>query len=190
MHKGKTDIGENKKGNKKGNKGGDEGGNKKENGRGNKNRSENLKSLINECNFEPKKYWGQNFLMDKEVLADIVKTADLKKSDVVLEIGPGFGVLTKELAKKTSKVIAVEKDERLIKMLKRELKGFKNVEIIHGDILKINIKNVIASEGAKRPSVAISNDNYNNTTGLLYPTSGRTRNNRMLRTCLIILLRQ
>ena len=109
MHKGKTEVGENKKGNKKGNKRGDKGGNKKENERGNKNRSENLKSLINECNFEPKKYWGQNFLMDKEVLADIVKTADLKKSDVVLEIGPGFGVLTKELAKKTSKVIAVEK---------------------------------------------------------------------------------
>lgn len=179
MHKGKTEIAENKKGNKKGNKRGDEGENKKENERGNKNRSENLKSLINECNFEPKKYWGQNFLMDKEVLADIVKTADLKKSDVVLEIGPGFGVLTKELAKKTSKVIAVEKDERLIKMLKRGLKGFKNVEIIHGDILKINIKNVIASEGAKRPSAAISDDNYNNTTGLLCPISGRARNDRM-----------
>jgi len=84
---------------------------------------------------QPLKKLGQNFLMNKGVVEKIVKAACLKQDDVVLEIGPGLGVLTKELARNTGKVISIEKDARLIDILKKDLKDFKNVEIINEDIL-------------------------------------------------------
>jgi 16S rRNA (adenine1518-N6/adenine1519-N6)-dimethyltransferase len=83
---------------------------------------------------KPLKSLGQNFLVNKAVLQQIIKAADLRKDDIVLEIGPGTGVLTKELGKKVSKVICVEKDQRMVAML-RSL-DLKNIEIIEGDILK------------------------------------------------------
>jgi len=95
------------------------------------------KKLLKEYGISPKKYMGQNFLIDKKILAKIIKTAELKKQDTVLEIGAGTGILTKELAKKVKKVIAIEKDKSLIKILKKELKkeNIKNVEIIEGNVL-------------------------------------------------------
>jgi 16S rRNA (adenine1518-N6/adenine1519-N6)-dimethyltransferase len=95
------------------------------------------KILLEKYGVSPKKYMGQNFLIDKKILAKIIKTADLKKQDTVLEIGAGTGILTKELAKKAKKVIAIEKDKNLIKILKKELKkeNIKNVEIIEGNAL-------------------------------------------------------
>ncbi len=80
---------------------------------------------------KPKKSLGQNFLIDKNIVQKIIKTADINKNDIVLEIGPGKGALTKELAKLAKKIIAIEKDERLASLLKIE-----NVEIITGDALK------------------------------------------------------
>lgn len=85
----------------------------------------------------PLKRLGQNFLIDKSVVRKIIKAANLKKDDVVLEIGPGLGALTKKLAKIPVKVLAVEKDKRLCEILRADLKEFKNVEIVHGDILKL-----------------------------------------------------
>ncbi|MFA6437042.1 MAG: 16S rRNA (adenine(1518)-N(6)/adenine(1519)-N(6))-dimethyltransferase RsmA [Candidatus Paceibacterota bacterium] len=83
---------------------------------------------------KPQKSLGQNFLLGQEILNEIVDLAEVKTSDTVLEIGPGTGSLTKELAKNASKVIAVEKDEKLIFVLKEELKNYKNIEIICSDI--------------------------------------------------------
>ncbi|MDI6883242.1 MAG: rRNA adenine dimethyltransferase family protein [Patescibacteria group bacterium] len=85
----------------------------------------------------PLKGLGQNFLVQRTVLCKIVKVAELASQDIVLEIGPGIGTLTKELAKRTKKVVAVEKDPRMVGVLKETLKDFKNVEIIQKDILKI-----------------------------------------------------
>ncbi len=79
---------------------------------------------------------GQNFLTDREVLGDIIKAADLQPSDVVLEIGPGKGILTEELAKKAKKVIAVELDRTLVPVLQKKFNGVKNVTIVHEDILR------------------------------------------------------
>ncbi|MCJ7786810.1 16S rRNA (adenine(1518)-N(6)/adenine(1519)-N(6))-dimethyltransferase RsmA [Patescibacteria group bacterium] len=91
--------------------------------------------------FKPKKYLGQNFLIDKNILRKIIDAADLSAKDIILEIGPGTGVLTLELAKYAKKVIAVEKDRELCAMLKENLKNYKNVEIINANILKIeNLK--------------------------------------------------
>ncbi|MBI1971258.1 MAG: methyltransferase domain-containing protein, partial [Candidatus Wildermuthbacteria bacterium] len=84
---------------------------------------------------KPKKWLGQNFLRDERILRRILDAAGLKKTDVVLEIGPGTGILTKALAARVKKVIAVEKDPHMVEILKEELKNFNNVEIVLGDIL-------------------------------------------------------
>ena len=91
----------------------------------------------------PSKGLGQHFLIDKGVLAKIVAAADLQPDDNVLEIGPGLGVLTLELAKRAKKVVAVEKDPRLIPILKENLTNHKNVEIVQKDVLKIGNWNLI-----------------------------------------------
>jgi len=98
-----------------------------------------LRELLRKYGLKPRKHLGQNFLINKDILSEIINTADLTKNDIVLEIGPGLGILTKELAKKAKKVIAIEKDEKLVKILKKELAHFKNIKIIEGDILKLPV---------------------------------------------------
>src|SRR5665647_1554158 len=85
-----------------------------------------------------KKSLGQNFLKDDAILQRIVENASLSKNDVVIEIGPGHGVLTELLAQKCKKVIAIEVDDRLIPILTEKFKNNNKIEIIHDDILKLN----------------------------------------------------
>jgi 16S rRNA (adenine1518-N6/adenine1519-N6)-dimethyltransferase len=89
---------------------------------------------------------GQNFLVNKEITKKIVKSADLKANDIVLEIGPGKGILTEELAKHAGKVIAVELDKVLYNLLYNKFSNKKNVEIIKGDILKLDIVKLISNQ--------------------------------------------
>ncbi len=91
----------------------------------------------------PKKSLGQNFLKDKEVLKKIIEAAELKETDNILEIGPGKGVLTSALAEKAGRVITVEKDKNLSSLMDSRLRGNDKVEIIEGDILKINLTKLI-----------------------------------------------
>jgi len=95
-----------------------------------------IKILFSKYGARPSKHLGQNFLIDKNVLEKIIGSADVKKDDVILEVGPGIGTLTQELAKQAKKVIAIEKDKKMCEILKETLKNFKNAEIINGDILK------------------------------------------------------
>lgn len=85
---------------------------------------------------EPKKRFGQNFLIDEKVVTDLVAAADLVESDTVIEVGAGTGVITKELAKRAGRVIAFEIDRDLIPVLEKNLSGFDNVKIIGGDFLR------------------------------------------------------
>ncbi len=85
---------------------------------------------------KPNKLLGQNFLVDKTVLAKIIEAAQLSKEDTILEIGPGLGILTEELAKHAGRVFAIEKDEKLVEILKEKFQKNKNIEIISGDALK------------------------------------------------------
>jgi len=89
-----------------------------------------------------KRYLGQNFLYDPSILKRIIQDAQLEAEDLVLEIGPGPGRLTKMLAEKVKKVIAIEFDENLFRKLKSELAEYKNVELIHGDALKYSYENL------------------------------------------------
>src|SRR3989338_347395 len=86
--------------------------------------------------FTPKKSLGQNFLVNPHILDKIVSAAEISKDDIILEVGPGTGNLTKKLAEKARKVIAVEKDHRLIEPLKETLESCPNIEIIEADILR------------------------------------------------------
>src|SRR3990167_1383452 len=99
-----------------------------------------IQKLCRAYNISPLRECGQNFLISRDVLDDMVEAADLKKDDIILEVGPGFGTLTLELAKRVKKVIAVEQDKILIKALLENLKkeNINNVEIIEGNVLRIN----------------------------------------------------
>ena len=86
----------------------------------------------------PKKRLGQNFLADKNVLEKIIKAGNITSEDIILEIGPGTGILTRELVKKAKKVIAIEKDPAMVEILRERFKEIKNLEIVQKDILKID----------------------------------------------------
>jgi len=94
--------------------------------------------LLRHAGLRARKGLGQHFLVDESVLGLIIETAELASSDIVIEIGPGLGILTRELAGKAGRVIAVELDGRLAAVLKESLAAFDNVTIINGDILKID----------------------------------------------------
>lgn len=90
----------------------------------------------------PFKKFGQNFLIDGVVLKKIIAFCALSQRDVVLEIGPGMGALTKEIAPRAKKIIAVEKDRRIVPLLKENLSSLKNLKIIEEDILKIKAESL------------------------------------------------
>ena len=92
---------------------------------------------------KPLKSLGQNFLIDEEVVAEIVDGSGVGEDSLVVEIGPGEGALTEHLAELAGHVVAVDLDERMIKLLKVKLFGYDNVELIHGDILEIDLSKLI-----------------------------------------------
>lgn len=91
---------------------------------------------------------GQNFLRDESVLEKIIQVSSPQEADFVLEIGPGEGVLTEKLAQGAKKVLAIELDDKLIAPLQEKFSSLSTVDIIHGDILKINLPEILASEGS------------------------------------------
>ncbi len=94
--------------------------------------------LLRQSGIRPKKRLGQHFLIDEAILDTIVVAAELSRADIVIEVGPGLGVLTAELARGAGKVIAVELDTRLASFLKRRLACLPNVDVINADILKVS----------------------------------------------------
>ncbi|MCG2691009.1 16S rRNA (adenine(1518)-N(6)/adenine(1519)-N(6))-dimethyltransferase RsmA [Candidatus Parcubacteria bacterium] len=109
------------------------------------------KELCQLYHIKPARARGQNFLVKEEIYDKMIAAADLNKDDVVLEIGPGLGFLTAELAKRVKKVIAVEIDKRLAEILEARLmaQGVKNVEVVNMDILKFSIFNFQFSNNFK-----------------------------------------
>lgn len=103
-----------------------------------------IKSIRERFGFTFKKGLGQNFLTSRAVLENIADAA--QTHDGVIEIGPGFGVLTSELASRAEKVVAIEIDERLIEVLEYTLSSYGNVKIINDDVLKLDLKELIKNE--------------------------------------------
>ena len=106
------------------------------------------KEIVEKNQFRFQKSLGQNFLIDEKVLNDIVDASDITEEDTVIEIGPGVGTLTRELLKKSKRVIAIELDDRLISILKEELKEFSNLTLIHADALKVDFNELISGEAS------------------------------------------
>jgi len=109
------------------------------------------KKILAENNIRPKKRLGQHFLVEEKVLHQIITAAQLSPDDVVLEIGAGIGILTTQLVPLVSKIIAIEIDPILIKILTQELAGYTNVLVIKEDILKVNLFELLG--GNKRVKV-------------------------------------
>jgi 16S rRNA (adenine1518-N6/adenine1519-N6)-dimethyltransferase len=99
--------------------------------------NQSVAGLLRAHGLRPKKGLGQNFLADPAALARIAAAADLSSQDLVVEVGAGAGHLTRLLAEQAGRVIAVELDETLVELLREQLAGFSNVEIVHGDILQL-----------------------------------------------------
>ena len=97
-----------------------------------------IKSLLTYYNVSAQKNLGQHFLIDKEALEVIVASAELTKSDYVVEVGPGFGVLTMPLSEMAGRVLAIETDKRVLEILKAMGSGLTNLEILPASILKLD----------------------------------------------------
>lgn len=106
----------------------------------------NAELLLKKYGLRPHKGLGQNFLQDPLALEKIVATADIQPTDIVLEIGPGLGSLTRYLAASAKEVVAVELDQHLIPPLKAVLASYDNVRFIHGDILELSPSDLIREE--------------------------------------------
>lgn len=105
--------------------------------------------ILNRFKLRADKKLGQNFLIDENVVRQIVAAAELSPADAVLEVGPGIGTLTQGLAESGAKVTAVELDNRLLPVLATTLEGYDNVRVVHGDILKVNIMEEVAAPSFK-----------------------------------------
>ena len=107
------------------------------------NTLEITKKILNKYNIRANKRYGQNFLIDDDILTGIVNVADIKKEDLVIEIGPGLGNLTKYLLESAGYVIAVEIDKKMIEILNDRFSKYKNFLLLNEDILKVNIDEII-----------------------------------------------
>lgn len=104
---------------------------------------EETKFIMKKYNITANKKLGQNFLIDENVVDLIVENANINQEDLVIEIGPGLGTLTKKILEKAGKVICIELDHKMIKILENRFKLYKNIEIINDDVLKIDLNNLI-----------------------------------------------
>ncbi|MDD5291863.1 MAG: 16S rRNA (adenine(1518)-N(6)/adenine(1519)-N(6))-dimethyltransferase RsmA [Candidatus Omnitrophica bacterium] len=118
-------------------------------------------------NFHSKKRFGQNFLTDKNILSKILKSISVSEDDVILEIGPGKGILTRGLLPWADKVIAVELDKYLYGYLKTDLGDFNNLELINSDILEFDLRGFLKKINVKHKIKLTGNIPYNITSPIL-----------------------
>lgn len=129
---------------------------------------EKTQKIIKENNIKAKKMFGQNFLVDKNVLNDIIATSSLTCEDYVIEIGPGLGALTEMLCKNSKRVLCYEIDRDLAAMLPDRLKEYSNFEIINEDYLKRNVsKDIDCYFGPDACVKVIANIPYNITSPIV-----------------------
>lgn len=126
-----------------------------------------LAEILKKFNFSFSKSLGQNFLIDGNIVKNIVEKSGITDEDIVLEIGPGFGTLTEELALNAKKVIAIEKDHRLMEVLDYTLQNYDNVKIINEDFLKIDLEKIFIEEAQGQKLKVVANLPYYITTPIL-----------------------
>ena len=125
------------------------------------------KDIVDKHGFKFSKSLGQNFLIDDNVIDKIIDGARVKEGDKVIEVGPGIGTLTREMAKRAEKVVAVEIDKNLIPILKETLADFDNTEVVNEDILKVDINKLVDEKLSGGPVKLIANLPYYITTPIV-----------------------
>ncbi len=110
------------------------------------NLEEKTRFIMKKYGISANKSLGQNFLINQDVVDNIVGASDITKDDLVIEIGPGLGTLTESLLQNAGKVIAIELDERMLKILNDRFFMYENFEVINQDVLKVNLKELIKKE--------------------------------------------
>lgn len=125
-----------------------------------------IRDIKDRYGFRLSKSLGQNFLTDKNIIDKIIDATEIADEDLVIEIGPGIGVLTYEAAQKAGKVTAIEIDKNLIPILKDNLSEFDNVEIVNQDVLKTDLNSMIDESGCKKAKI-IGNLPYYITTPII-----------------------
>ena len=126
-----------------------------------------LAEILKKFDFSFSKSLGQNFLIDGNIVKNIVEKSGITKDDIVLEIGPGFGTLTEELALNAKKVISIEKDHRLMEVLDYTLQNYDNVKIINEDFLKTDLEKIFIEEAKGQKLKVVANLPYYITTPIL-----------------------
>lgn len=127
----------------------------------------NTSEILQKYQFRMQKKYGQNFLIDTNILHKIIESAQITKEDCVLEIGPGIGTMTQHLAEAAGRVIAVEIDKDLIPILEDTLAAYDNIKLIHADILKIDLHRLIEEENNGQPVKVVANLPYYITTPII-----------------------
>ena len=124
--------------------------------------------ILKKYDLMPRKKFGQNFLIDGHVIEKIIDAASVTEDDCVLEIGPGIGTMTRHLCARARKVIAIEIDRDLVKILKEDiLKDCTNLTIINEDVLKVDIEELVRTENGGRPVKVVANLPYYITTPII-----------------------
>ncbi len=122
--------------------------------------------ILKKYNISANKSLGQNFLIDDNVIQNIVESANITKEDLVIEIGPGLGTLTARLLEKAKKVIAIELDNRMIKILNDRFSLYEKFELINEDVLKVDLRTLISKNKAEKIKV-VANLPYYITTPII-----------------------
>lgn len=128
----------------------------------------NTIAVLQKYGFHFQKKYGQNFLIDTNILDKIIRAADVDRDDCVLEIGPGIGTMTQYLCEHAREVVAVEIDKKLIPILEQDtLSAYKNVTIINEDILKVDINAIVQEKNNGKPIKVVANLPYYITTPII-----------------------
>lgn len=126
-----------------------------------------IKEIIEKHGFKFSKSLGQNFLIDGNIIDKIIEESSINKSDGIIEIGPGIGTLTQKLCETADKVVAIELDKSLLPILAETLEEYNNVEIIHNDVLKVDINQLIEEKLENRTVKVVANLPYYITTPII-----------------------
>ena len=125
-----------------------------------------IKKELEEYGLTPRKGWGQHFLVDRNILNKVIHTGEIGEEDVVLEIGPGLGEMTLGLARQAKRVITIEIDRKLVEILRSKTRSHPNVEVLQGDVLKIDFSQLLEKHVC--PLKVVANLPYQISTPLLF----------------------
>ena len=131
------------------------------------NLEQETKYILNKYNAHANKGYGQNFLIDQNVVDGIIEKAAVNKNDLIIEIGPGLGNLTSPLLENAGKVICIELDPKMVSILKDRFSLYENFELIHDDVLKVDLNKIIEENSNLKSAKVVANLPYYITTPII-----------------------